>query len=548
MKVATALDARHLDSSAIMDYGIGESVLMENAAIAAREVIAKRWGLPGKRILVVCGLGNNGGDGFALARLLYVRGATVTVLVTGKVDRNDRSSGAVEAVARGVFNTADSLQNSGGAAEENLRILQRLPLEILQLYSITDFLAKTDFDAFDIIVDALFGTGLSRALEGPIATLVESINTSDTPVLSLDIPSGVNSDTGEMLGVAVRAEATVCFGTLKRGNLLYPGFELGGDLYYSAISFPPELRNDNSIALSVNTPPALGRRNPAGHKGTFGKVLIVGGSPGYCGAVALAAGAAQRGGVGYVYLAMPSAMISQVFPQVPETVFLPQSGPNYLGGEHLQDLLEASAWADAVVLGPGLSTQPESIRLARDLIAAVEAPLIVDGDGLTALAGRDELSRHRSHPTFLTPHPGEMARLLGSSLNELSKRRIEIAMEAADRYGSMVVLKGAHSIIAHPDGNLWINLTGNSGMGTAGSGDVLAGLLGALAASQPDPDPANLLRLAVYLHGLAGDLASLSLGQTSLAARDIIAFLPQAIMEHRKRLTADPFSGKITLV
>jgi len=547
VKVAAALDARRLDSSAIMDYGIGESVLMENAAIAAREVIARRWGLPGRRILVVCGLGNNGGDGFALARLLYAQGAMVTVLVAGRVDTGDRrNSAAAKALGRRSFDASGGFRSPGGAAEENLRILQRLSLEILQLYSVTDLLAKTDFDAFDIIVDALFGTGLSRALEGPIAALVEGINASDAPILSLDIPSGVNSDTGEALGAAVRAEATVAFGILKRGNLLYPGFELGGDLYYSAISFPPELRSDDSISLSVNVPPALVRRDPSGHKGTFGKVLIVGGSPGYCGAVALAAGAAQRSGAGYVHLAMPSSMVSQVFPLAPETVFLPQGGSNYLGGEHLQDLLEASARADAVVLGPGLSTQPESIRLARDLITAVEAPLIVDGDGLTALAGRDELSRRRSHPTFLTPHSGEMARLLGSSLSELSRRRVDIAMEAADRYGAMLVLKGAHSIIAHPDGKLWINLTGNSGMGTAGSGDVLAGLLGALAASQPNPD--HLLRLAVYLHGLAGDLASLSLGQTSLGARDIIAFLPQAITEHREKLTSDPFSGKIAQI
>jgi len=547
VKVATALEARRLDSSVIANCGLGESTLMENAAIAAREVIARRWGVPGRRILVACGLGNNGGDGFALARLLYARGAAVTVLVAGRADIGSGKMGGltVGAAAGRDFDNSDELRGGRGGAEENLRIVRRLPLEILELYLLTDLLAKTDFDAFDIIVDALFGTGLSRDLEGPVAALVEKINASEAPVLSLDIPSGVSADTGEVLGVAVRAEATVAFGLLKRGNLLYPGFELGGELYYSEISFPPELRDDDLLTLSVNVPPALSARNPAGHKGSFGKVLIIGGSPGYCGALALAAEAAQRSGVGYVYLAMPSAMVSQVFPLAPEAVYLPQGETQHLGDEHLPELLEAGLRADAVVLGPGLSTQPESIRLARKLIASIEAPLIIDGDGLSALAGHDELCRCRTHPTFLTPHPGEMVRLLDSSLNELSARRVDAALEAADRYGAMLVLKGAHSVIAHPNGKLWINLTGNSGMGTAGSGDVLAGLLGALTASSSKLDFIDLLRLAVYLHGLAGDLASLRLGETALRARDIIAFLPQAFTEHKNKLVSDPFSGKI---
>jgi len=550
VKVATALDAQRLDSSVIVNHGIEESVLMENAAIAAREVIAKRWGVSGKRILVACGLGNNGGDGFALARLLYARGAAVTVLAAERANlRNKKiNNAASEASKIKSFDKLSGLRDSGGAAEYNLRILQSLSLEILRLNTASDLLVKTYFDSFDVIVDALFGTGLSRALKGPMAELVERINASDTPVLALDIPSGVNADTGETLGVVVRAEATVTFGLLKRGNLLYPGFELGGDLYYSEISFPPELRNDDSIAVSVNVPPALKKRDPDGHKGSFGKVLIIGGSTGYCGAITLAAESAQRSGAGYVYLATPSPMVSQIFSLVPEAVLLPQGVSNYLGTEHLSKLLEISARADALVLGSGLSTQPESIRLARELIASIEAPLVIDGDGLTALAGRDELSRNRTHPTFLTPHPKEMARLLGSSLNEVSKRRIDTALEAADRYGAMLVLKGAHSIIAHPNGKIWINLTGNSGMGTAGSGDVLAGLLGALAASNPNLSPIDILRLAVYLHGLAGDLASPSIGQISLRARDIITFLPQAFMQHKKKLNSDPFSGKIIQV
>jgi NAD(P)H-hydrate epimerase len=303
------------------------------------------------------------------------------------------------------------------------------------------------------------------------------------------------------------------------------------------------------MILSVNIPPDLPVRNPAGHKGSFGKVLIIGGSPSYRGAPALAAGAALRSGAGYVRLAVPAELVPQIFPLVPETVFLPQSGTGHIGAEHLPELLDQAVDADAAIIGPGLSVNPESVRLAREFIAGAEAPLIIDGDGLSALAGREELCREREYPTFLTPHPGEMARLLGSSVSEIEARRIDTALEAADRYGAVVVLKGAHSIIADPDGSAWINLTGNPGMGTAGSGDVLSGIVGALAALPGAfPHRADPLRLAVHLHGLAGDLAAEEIGETGITASDIIRFVPAALEQYQRRISEDPFSGKIVPV
>lgn len=527
MKIGTARDVRKLDNSVISDYGVAQAVLMENAALAARDVVARRWGIGDRDVLILCGSGNNGGDGFALARLLYARGAAVSLLMAGDPGKLN------------------------GAAADNYHIVRQLPLEILQLDSSPQppLLNKIDFSRYNLIVDGLFGTGLSRNLEGRMALLAERINESGTAVLALDIPSGVSADTGEILGTAIHAEATVTFGIPKRGNLLYPGAAAGGTLYHSEISFPPEVSGDSSMILSVNVPPGLPVRNPAGHKGSFGKVLIIGGSPAYRGAPALAAGAALKSGAGYVRLAVPSELVPQIFPLIPEAVFLPQNGAGAMGAEHLPELLEQAMEADAVLIGPGLSTDPESVRLAREFIPAAESALVIDGDALTALAGREELCREREYPSYLTPHPGEMARLLGSSISEIEARRVDTALEAADRYGATVVLKGAHSVIADPNGSAWINLTGNSGMGTAGSGDVLSGIVAALAAIQMGfPSEADPLRLAVHLHGLAGDLAAESIGRAGITASDIMSFIPAAMEQYWPRIVADPFSGKIISV
>lgn len=571
MKIGTAGEVRRLDEAMILDYGVDEALLMENAAAAARDVVQRRWGIAGRNILVVCGTGNNGGDGFALARLLYARGAGVRVLIAGDPGR------------------------ISGAGESNYRVLQRLPLEIsvLDAAPVPSLLNRMDFEEFDLIVDAVFGTGLSRNIEGRMAAVVNRINRAGAAgvgVLSLDIPSGIDADSGGILGTAVRAGATVSFGVPKRGNLLYPGFAFGGRLYLSEISFPPEITGDESIRVSVNIPPPLVFRDPAGHKGSFGKVLIIGGSANYRGAPALAAAGALRSGAGYVRAGIPSALAPGVFGMVPEAVLLPQEG-DALGAEHAQALLEQAALSHAVVLGPGLSGAPESVRLARELIREVTVPLVVDGDALGALAGREELTRERTERgavTVITPHPGEMARLLGSSVSEVEARRIETALEAAERYRAVVVLKGAHTVITGGEfgggsrggplrssgeaggkgsgtagdafggggsgrpgegiggelgGRAWINLSGNSGLGTAGSGDVLAGVLGALAAA--GMSGADAARSGVFLHGLAGDLTAEEMGEAGMTAGDIPARLPRALRLYPEQAAENPFRGKI---
>lgn len=521
MKIATAQDVRRLDESVIVDFGVDQAILMENAAIAARDVIESRWKIKGKRIILICGIGNNGGDGFALARLLYARGAVVSLFLAGDTNR------------------------LSGAAETNYRIVKQFPVDFYVLDSEPNpaVLLRVNFTDFDIIVDALFGTGLSRKVEGRMAALIQHINDSKTPVLSLDIPSGIDADTGKILGIAVNAKATVSFGILKRGNLLYPGHQMGGQLYYSEISFPPEVYENDKLRFSLNIPPDLSQRDPVGHKGSFGKILVVGGSSEYRGAPALTAAAALRGGAGYVRLAVPAGLAAEIFQQIPEAVLLPQDGSNYLKKRHLLTITSYSSQSDVTILGSGLSTSAESLDLARELIQAVEGPLLIDGDALTALAGHEELTVNRKYPSVLSPHAGEIARLLGTSVHEVEAHRVEIAIEAAERYGSLVILKGAHSIIADKEGLTWLNLTGNSAMGTAGSGDVLSGLLGASCAVMSNISDA--VRLGVYLHGLAGDLAAEKIGEYGVIARDILSMIPEAIRVFPQRKTENPYSNKI---
>ncbi len=522
MKVYTSADAHRLDQAVILDYGIDQALLMENAAIAARLTIERRWGVKDKAILIACGMGNNGGDGFALARLLHAKGARVSLLIAGDTGR------------------------LSGSSQCNYKSILHLPMKIWKLgkSSETAIPSKLDFSQFNLIVDAIFGTGLSRRIDGSIAALIAGINASETPVLAMDIPSGIGADTGEVFGSAIKAEVSVCFGMIKRGNLLYPGHQYGGKLYFSEISFPPEVTEDDSVHLALNIPPPLSMRNPAGHKGLFGKVSIIGGSMQYRGAPALAAFAALRTGAGYAFLSIPAAIAGQMFALLPEAVLLPLSGNGILKSDHTSTILERAARADVSVLGPGLGTSLESTQLVRNLIQEIQGPLVLDGDGLTALAGKEELSRNREFPTILTPHPGEMARLLGSSIGEVEIHRVETAAEAAERYQAIVVLKGAHSIISLPSGQSWINLSGNCGMGTAGSGDVLAGMIGALIAGNERPEDA--VRQGVYIHGIAGDISAKIKGEGGMLARDIVECIPEALRMLPDQLAKNPYCDKIT--
>lgn len=503
MKVSSVAEMRELDRTAIERYGIPDLLLMENAGEATYFTILNECGVRGRKFIVICGIGNNGGDGFVIARKLHSNGGFVKVLIAG--DRTKYK----------------------GSAKANLDILSRMPVEIVDVETADSF--RTEFHHCDVIVDAIFGTGLARPVEGIHADLINLVNESGRTVVSVDIPSGVNGDTGMVMGVAVRADYTVTFGLPKRGNLLHPGFEYCGRLSTTHISFPPEHYDRDSIAVAVNEPPDLPVRDRAGHKGDFGEALFIAGAAGYYGAPYFAALSFMKAGGGYARLAAPRSIIPVVATRGSEIVFLPQEETSRasIALVNRDALVEISEGIDVVVLGPGLSLDSEAQQLARELTAQVRKPLLIDGDGITAVCGEKGLIESRAFPTVLTPHLGEMSRLTGLPVREINENRIEVLQQTARRMKAIIVLKGAHSLIGYPDGRVLINLTGNSGMATAGSGDVLTGAIAAMHGLGLSVDDA--VAKGVFMHGLSGDLAAEDIGEDGITAQDILDYLPDAV-------------------
>ena len=513
MKISTVQEMRSLDRTAIDSYGIPEEILMENAGEAAYFVLLTRFGLPGRSFLVFCGGGNNGGDGFVVARKILSSGGRVKTFLLGDPEKYR------------------------GAARANLEILQRTGAEVVSLGSAGE--AGKDLSHCDAVIDAIFGTGLDRDVEGRYAEIIGTINGCGRPVLSLDIPSGIHGDTGRIMGTAVRADATVTFGLPKLGNLLYPGYDHGGELFVTHISFPPGMIESANLKVELNQTPPLPPRDPKGHKGSFGDVLFVAGAAAYYGAPCFSALSFLRAGGGYARLAAPAHMVPHLASGGSEIVFVPQE--ETAGGSismgNLDALLDLGSRSDMVVLGPGLSLVEETQDLARALASRLERPLLLDGDGLTALSGDLDLLRNRSAPTVLTPHPGEMSRLTGKTVPELESDPVRTLQNTCADLGAVIVLKGAHSLVGFPDARVFLNMSGNSGMATAGTGDVLTGTIAAmhgLGLGIPEA-----VRKGVFLHGLAGDLAAEDLGPDGITARDVLDALPLALKADREGLDDD---------
>jgi hydroxyethylthiazole kinase-like uncharacterized protein yjeF len=507
MKVSSVAEMRALDREAITGFGIPEDLLMENAGEAACAVLEREVGVAGKNFVIICGVGNNGGDGFVVARRLHAAKADLKVVIIGDESR------------------------LRGAALKNRQILSRLPIKVDTLKEIGPLAA--DLAACDVIVDALLGTGLSRPVAGLQREAIERINDSGKTLLSLDVPSGVHGDTGAVMGVAVWADLTVTFGLPKRGNLLWPGFGHCGSLYVSPLSFPPSMIEAAGLQVAVNDPLPLPPRNPQGHKGTFGDALFIAGAGSYYGAPYLAAMSFLKSGGGYARLAAPASMTPFLANKGPEIVFAPQreTPAGSIGLGNKAALLDLAERVDFVVLGPGLSLDTESQQLVRELAAELTKPLLIDGDGITAVCGEPSALANRQAPTILTPHTGEMARLTGRSVNEVESDRITIVQETAARFGAFFVLKGAHSLIATSDGQAFINLSGNSGMATPGSGDVLTGAIAAMSGLGLEIPEA--VRMGVFVHGVAGDLAVAETGPDGVVASDILQMLSAAMRQAR---------------
>jgi ADP-dependent NAD(P)H-hydrate dehydratase / NAD(P)H-hydrate epimerase len=508
LPVLNAAQMRAADRHTIDVLGLPDEELMERAGAAVARVLDEEFG--DARPAVLCGRGNNGGDGFAVARrMLSLR---PLVLLFGR--RADVTGGAGRHLAR--------LEAAGGTVRE---LVDEAAWSVL----------RPEVLACGVIVDALLGTGLRAAPTGVIGRAIRDLRECDNrpPIVAVDIPSGLSSDTGAIQWPALDALVTVAIAAPKYGHVLPPSSDRVGRLLVADIGIPREVcAADAQLFLLEAQDVALvyPERTHGGHKGDYGHVLVLGGSVGKTGAVALTAHAALRAGAGLVTVVTPEAALPLLVAQArPEVMTEPlPSGWTTAG---LERALELAAACDAVVLGPGLGRGSGAVDFVHGLMRSCECPLLVDADALNALAqGRG--MPERSLPTVLTPHPGEMARLMGTETSQIQARRLESARELAQRNRVHVVLKGQRTLIAAPGGRAAVNPTGNPGMATAGTGDVLSGVIGALLARGTGAWEAATA--GVYLHGLAGDLGARRLGQESLLAGDVIAALPEALRAIRQ--------------
>ncbi len=510
MKVSWVSEMRELDRTASEKFGIKEELLMENAGLAACAVISKEFGIKGKKFIVFCGLGNNGGDGFVIARKIHSDGGNVKVFILG-----DKSK-------------------FRGVAKMNLDIVSLMPVEIRQIGSADSI--RNDISHCDAVVDAIFGTGLTRDVGGVYRDVIEQINKSGKTVFSADIPSGVSGDTGKIMGIAVRADYTVTFGLPKIGNMLYPGYGQGGKLYTTHISFPRPIFTKDDLKIEINHPMTLPPRDHNGHKGDFGDVLFIAGASSYFGAPYFAALSFMKAGGGYSRLAAPASVTPFIANKGSEVVFVPQkeTKTGSISLENKGALLALSEKVDMVVLGPGLSLAEETQQLARELAGDIDKPILIDGDGITAICKDLGIIKKRKAETILTPHLGEMSRITNMGVHEIDENKINILQRTARELNATIVLKGAHSLIGYPDERVSINLTGNSGMATAGSGDVLAGTTAAMFGLGLSVQDA--VGKGVFIHGLSGDLAANETGEDGITAQDILDYLPHAVKMDREGL------------
>lgn len=513
MRVLNASQMREADQYVINEIGIPSLVLMENAG---RQVVSAMEAafddLAEMRVAILAGRGNNGGDGFVVARTLLQRGVDVSVFLVGRV-----------AEVR-------------GDARTNLEILGRLGLTVVEIGNEQEWeLHFSDISTCDVLVDALFGTGLREPLGGMLSTIVADVNGSSLPVVAIDMPSGLSADTHELIGDAIDATMTVTLAAPKIPLVLPPGERHCGDLVIADIGIPHEVINRiEGPVVELLTREAMRElvqpRAADAHKGDYGRVLIVAGSLGKTGAAHLAAMGALRSGAGLVTVATPRSALPIVAALGAEymTEPLAEDPEGRVTAEAAERVMELTA--DVIAVGPGLGQGPGPKAFVTALLERAGVPLVFDADALNAFAGDAGGLRGRDGlDVIITPHPGEMARLVGVSVEEIQRKRIDAARDFASGHHLHVVLKGHRTVVASPDGRVGINLTGNPGMASGGTGDVLTGMVAAWFAQLLDADAA--CRLAVYLHGLAGDLSEADEGEQAMTAGDILAHLGDAVLE-----------------
>jgi NAD(P)H-hydrate epimerase len=499
---------KEMDRMAIEEMGIPGAVLMENAARGAARVFLEHFDpMPGSPVVILCGPGNNGGDGYVMARYLHRAGMSVKVILLAEAGKI----------------TGDALLN--------LSIIRRMGVDIVEAPRPAEWRKISPLlPACDYIVDGILGTGLNAPVRGFFQQVIEEVNSSKKPVCSVDIPSGLNADSGQILGTAVRANLTVTFGFPKVGQLLFPGAGLVGRLVRIDIGIPQTVSDGIPVKYRLLEPDdfrdllAFGKQDI--HKGDRGHLLVLAGSTGKTGAAALTSLGALRAGAGLVTLGIPRSLNAVVEEKLTEamTFPLPETPDGTLSLQAEKDLLRLVEGKTAVAIGPGLSTHPETCDLVRRIVSLCPLPMVIDADGLNALS--EDLSALRAcrGRVILTPHPGEMARLAGVKNIEVQSDRVETISRFTERHGCTVVLKGARTLIGEPGGETCINPTGNPVLSSGGSGDVLTGLIGGFLARGWPLGKAAVA--GVYLHGLAADFLAETEGQAGVLAGELLDVVP----------------------
>ena len=501
---------QEMDRITIEELGVPGLILMENAGIGCFNVMEKEFPLEVKKgVLIVCGPGNNGGDGFVIARQLYQRGYKVRLVSLALLEKFKSDARVNLTACRGL-----GVDIKECTTEESVR------------RNMSQFLKDCG-----LVVDAIFGTGLSRDVKGHFATAIEIMNSAGKPILAVDIASGLSSDTGAVLGTAVKANLTCTMAFGKVGHFNWPGVLYTGKLHIINIGIPERLKEQFDITISCFTQEDLKsifhKRPLDGHKGTFGHVLIVGGSRGKTGAACLCAQGALRAGAGLVTVASPRSSQFVLAQKLTEAMTegiaeTPEGQPAPEAFDQLMSLVEGKK---AICIGPGFGTSESALTVSQKMAVYCPVPMVMDADSLTALKGCIEILKEAVAPRILTPHPGEMARMLECTTKEVQDNRIGVARRVAMETGATVVLKGMATVVASPEGLVTLNTTGNPGMGTGGMGDTLTGIIGALLAQGYSSWDAA--RIGVYVHGLSADYAKRTKGTYGYTATEAAEFLPR---------------------
>lgn len=527
MRLLKASEMAQIDRETIETVGIPGIVLMENASRGVAEVVYRY--VKGSSVLVVCGKGNNGGDGLAAARHLYNLGYEVRVALTSQPE------------------------NLKGDSKLNYEVLSKLPIPVHvidtpeRLMELYELLKESE-----IVIDALFGTGLSKPLEGFYADVVDIINRSNRTVVSVDLPSGLSADTGKTIGKHVVADFTVTFAYPKIAHVFPPACESCGKVFVTDISIPEDLPfllgPERFILTADEVLFTLPPREIMDHKYTFGHVAVIGGSTGKTGAPSMAAEAALRTGAGLSTVIVPESL-NQIFEtKLTEVMSIPikDDGKGYFGIGELEAVLETveKSKFSVVVLGMGLGNNPETYEFVREFVKECKLPMVIDADGINALSESPEILKLKENPIIITPHVGEFARISKKSKEEILSAPCEVALEFAQHFGVTTVLKSGRTVVATKEGKAYVNVIGNPGMATAGTGDVLSGVVGALLGMGVEEEDAA--KFGMFLHSLAGDIGAQELTQESLKACDLIDRIPKAIkkvkeLEKNPKKSTSPF-------